>query len=56
MGDDPKRGFVNSFGEVYGQPGLYVADGSVMPGSVGPNPSLTIAALADRFADRLLGL
>ena len=30
------------------------ADGSVMPGPVGPNPSLTIAALADRFADRIL--
>ncbi len=25
-----------------------------MPGPVGPNPSLTIAALADRFADRIL--
>src|SRR5439155_15105403 len=26
----------------------------VMPGPVGPNPSLTIAALADRFADAML--
>jgi cholesterol oxidase len=26
-----------------------------MPGPVGPNPSFTIAALADRFADRMLG-
>jgi cholesterol oxidase len=25
-----------------------------MPGPVGPNPSLTIAALADRFSDRIL--
>jgi choline dehydrogenase-like flavoprotein len=25
-----------------------------MPGSVGPNPSLTIAAVSDRIADRLL--
>jgi cholesterol oxidase len=25
-----------------------------MPGPVGPNPSLTIAALADRFADRMI--
>jgi cholesterol oxidase len=45
---------VDSYGEVFGYPGLYVADGSVMPGPVGPNPSLTIAALADRFAERLL--
>jgi cholesterol oxidase len=26
----------------------------VMPGPVGPNPSFTIAALADRFADHIL--
>jgi cholesterol oxidase len=31
-------------------------DGSVMPGPVGPNPSLTIAALADRFADPIIKL
>ena len=35
-------------------PGLYIADGSVMPGPVGANPSLTIAALADRFSDGIL--
>jgi choline dehydrogenase-like flavoprotein len=26
----------------------------VLPSAVGPNPSLTIAALADRFADKLI--
>ena len=46
---------VNGYGEVFGYPGLHVADGSVMPGPVGTNPSLTIAALADRFADRIIG-
>jgi cholesterol oxidase len=25
-----------------------------MPGPVGPNPSLTIAAVADRFADAMI--
>ena len=54
MGADRSTGVVNSWGEVFGQPGLYIADGSVMPGPVGPNPSLTIAALADRFASHLL--
>jgi cholesterol oxidase len=54
MGGDRQEGVVDSFGEVFGYRGLYVADGAVMPGPVGPNPSLTIAALADRFADRML--
>jgi cholesterol oxidase len=54
MGRFPGEGVVDQYGNVFGYPGLYVADGSVMPGPVGPNPSLTIAALADRFADRML--
>jgi cholesterol oxidase len=54
MGRTPQEGVVDPDGEVFGYPGLYVADGAVMPGPVGANPSLTIAALADRFADRLL--
>ena len=54
MGADPEHGVVDPHGRVFGYPGLYVADGSVMPGPVGANPSLTIAALADRFADCLV--
>lgn len=54
MGRDPSEGVVDSYGQVFGQQGLVIADGSVMPGPVGPNPSLTITALADRFADHLL--
>jgi cholesterol oxidase len=54
MGRSEKTGVVDSFGRVFGHPGLYIADGSVMPGPVGANPSLTIAALADRFADAIL--
>jgi len=42
------------YGEVFGYPGLYIADGAAMPGPVGPNPSLTVAALADRMCSRLL--
>jgi cholesterol oxidase len=58
MGRNEEEGMVDSFGRVFkGQEvyeGLYIADGSVMPGPVGPNPSLTIAALADRFADQMV--
>ena len=56
MGRNPDEGFVNEYGEVFGyEGGLYVADGSVMPGPIGPNPSLTIAAVADRIAGRIIG-
>jgi len=55
MGRNETEGVVNQYGAVFGcPPGLYVVDGSVMPGPVGPNPSLTIAALADRFADSII--
>jgi cholesterol oxidase len=55
MGRDATEGVVNPYGAVFRcPPGLYVADGSVMPGPVGPNPSLTIAALADRFAGPII--
>lgn len=54
MGRNKEEGVVNSCGEVFDYPGFFIADGSVMPGAVGPNPSLTIAALSDRFADRVI--
>jgi cholesterol oxidase len=54
MGRHPGEGVVDASGEVFGFPDLYVADGAVMPGPVGANPCLTIAALADRFADGIL--
>ncbi len=54
MGTDPSAGVVDAFGRVWRYPGMFIADGSVVPGPVGANPSLTIAALADRFADRMV--
>jgi cholesterol oxidase len=54
MGADEREGVVDSYGRVPGYPGFVVADGSVMPGPVGPNPSNTIAALAHRFAERMI--
>ena len=54
MSVNPLEGVVDPWGNVHGHPGLHVADGAVMPGPVGPNPSFTIAALADRFAEAMI--
>ena len=54
MGKDKNAGVVDSYGEVFEYPGLYVMDGSIMPGPVGPNPSMTIAAVSDRAADHII--
>jgi Choline dehydrogenase and related flavoproteins len=54
MARDADHGVVNSYGRVFGSDGLYVADGSILPGPVGVNPSMTIAALAERIARRML--
>jgi cholesterol oxidase len=55
MGADEQHGVVDQYGEVFNYPGFHVVDGSVMPGPVGPNPALTIAAFADRAASAMLG-
>ncbi|WP_028463484.1 GMC oxidoreductase [Nocardia sp. 348MFTsu5.1] len=42
-------------GRVHGQKGLYVLDGALMPGNSGAcNPSMTIAAVAERAMDHLV--
>ncbi|AGM09357.1 GMC oxidoreductase [Amycolatopsis keratiniphila] len=42
------------YGRVKGYPNLYVTDGSLIPGSTGVNPFVTIAALAERNVERVL--
>jgi cholesterol oxidase len=54
MGTGPDLGVVDGWGEAFAYPGLHVVDGSVMPGPVGPNPSLTIAAFAERAAAHIV--
>ena len=61
MADDAADGVVDDRGRVFSGPtgadvhdGLYVADGAIVPTSVGANPSLTITALAERIAALLL--
>lgn len=54
MADSPQGGVVTPDGEVYGYPGLFVADGSVVPTSIGFHPAMTISALAEHTSDAVL--
>lgn len=42
------RGVIDTKHEVFNYPGLFVADGSVIPANLGVNPSLTIMAMTER--------
>ncbi|MHC3473357.1 GMC oxidoreductase [Streptomyces sp. 7R007] len=44
----------DDYGRVKGYPKLYVTDGSLVPGSIGVNPFVTITALAERTMARVL--
>lgn len=50
MGRTPTLSVAMHTGEVWNYPGLYVADGSLIPSALSVNPSLTISALAERVA------
>lgn len=50
MGTDPDTSVVDPFGRVWGVKGLYIADGSIVPTSLGVNPQLSIMTLATRIA------
>lgn len=50
MGRNAMDGVIDERHQVHGYPGLYVMDGSVIAANLGVNPSLTITAMAERFA------
>ncbi|MFD6826763.1 GMC family oxidoreductase N-terminal domain-containing protein [Streptomyces sp. NPDC060085] len=54
MGDDPATSALTSTNELRGHPGLFVTDGSAVPTSLTVNPSLTIAALAERATPAII--
>jgi cholesterol oxidase len=64
MADNCSKGVVNDRGQVFSgetnngtsvHPGLYVADGSIIPRPLAVNPSLTISALAERISYYIAG-
>ena len=47
IGTDASNGVIDESGEVFGYQNLRVLDGSIIPGNLGVNPSLTITALSE---------
>ena len=54
MADEKGFGVVDDGCEVYGAEGLFCMDSSAIPTSLGVNPSLTIAAVCERAATKLV--
>jgi cholesterol oxidase len=54
LSDSPQGGVVSTHGEVHGYPGLFVADGSVIPSSIGFHPVMTISAVSERIAEAVV--
>ncbi len=54
MGENRRDGVVDDKGRVFGYRNLMVLDGSIIPATMGANPALTIAALAERSLDTVI--
>jgi choline dehydrogenase-like flavoprotein len=54
LGGDRRRDVVDSRGRSWDVHGLYVADGSILPTSLGVNPCYTIYALGRYIADKIV--
>lgn len=48
------EGVVDINGQVHGHPGLFVADGAVIPTAIGSHPVMTISAVAEWIAERVV--
>lgn len=54
IGNDVGDGVVDSNGEVFNNPGLYVADAAALPKPIGGPPAISIGAWADHLAERFI--
>jgi choline dehydrogenase-like flavoprotein len=53
MGADPKSTVVSPTGETHEVKNLYIVDASLLPTSIGYNPSETVYALAHYISDQI---
>jgi len=53
IGTNKSNGVIDQTGEVFGYKNLRVLDGSIIPGNMGVNPSLTILALTEHAMSKL---
>ena len=55
VGGDPERSVVGPAGEAHRVDGLYIGDSSILSNGIGgPNPTLTLQALATRTAKQIM--
>jgi choline dehydrogenase-like flavoprotein len=54
MGTSIEDGVIDASGQAHGLPGLWIADASVFPSSLGVNPQLSTMALGTHIGRRLL--
>lgn len=54
IGDDPATSALDDTHELRGHPGIFVTDGSAVPGALTVNPAMTIAALAERAVPNIV--
>jgi cholesterol oxidase len=54
LSESGQTGVVSPRGEVHGYPGLFIADGSVIPTSIGFHPVMTISAVSEYIAEAVV--
>jgi cholesterol oxidase len=54
LAETPEQGVVSPRGEVHNYPGLFIADGSVIPTAIGFHPVMTISAVSERIAEAVV--
>ncbi len=53
MGETPEDGVIDKDNKVFGYDNFYICDGSMVPGNLGVNPSLTITAMTEHAMSKI---